>query len=141
VSFDNRDLRRGMDVFDADGVYLGTVAWVRRSGKPAAAGHVARNTGEPVGGAFSGESLGPMPTAGLGNAGPGCQTASSAYASTARPERADHRPRPTELIVVSLPVLLSHATLRPRIRRVPVSLVQAVSLERIILSVPASGLP
>jgi hypothetical protein len=48
--------------------------------------------------------------------------------------------RPTELIVLRGLVALNRATLKPRLRRIPVSQVQLVSLERIVLSVPAIAL-
>ena len=75
-----------------------------------------------------------MPTAALGNSGPRRQTATTDYASvpdvpTYRPARA-----PADMVVLRMLTSLNWSTLRPRLRRIPVSLVQAVSLERIVLS-------
>ena len=47
----------------------------------------------------------------------------------------------SELLVLRLFVALNWSTLRPRLRRIPVALIQAVTLERIILSVNEADLP
>ncbi len=81
-----------------------------------------------------------MPTAGIGNGGPMQQTHATAYAS----HRADDGAQPgrhvTELVVLRLFVALNWATLRPRLSHIPVALVQAASLERIILAVNEADL-
>jgi hypothetical protein len=138
LSFTDRDLRRGMDVYSADNVYLGTVIWVRLQG---GAQDPQRSTSILTGqDAFSGESLGPMPTARIGNSGPRSQSPRTAYASTPM-VTADCAPRrPVELLAVRMLTALNWSTLRPRVWRIPVSLVQIVSLERIVLSCSADEL-
>ena len=159
MSFSRRDLRRGVDVFSADNVYLGTVVWVRWEGvasasppgpSPVRGGRDQDNLVSPPlstrerpgGGAspapFSGERLGPMPTAALGNGAPVLQTVSNRYASESDRATKNDSGRPTELVIVRSLVSLNWDTLRPVIRRVPVELIQLVSLERIILSVTAT---
>ena len=146
MTFSTRDIRRGMDVYSADNVYQGTVVWIverpaRREPPEPRAGHdsAARHAGT-----FSGEALGPMPTAALGNSGPSAQTPATRYASVARGPRvgeghtASDR-EPAELIVVRLLTALDWTTLRPKIQRIPVSRVQSVSLERIVLAQATVG--
>ena len=137
MTFDARDLRRGMDTFSADGTYLGTVLWV--VSEPV---HNALVPADPGAGlvsapasrsAFSGESLGPMPTARIGNSGPIRQSDAASYASRPRQSTAATTSRPAALIVVRLLTALNWSTLRPSVRRIPVSQVQSVSLERIVL--------
>lgn len=153
MSFDARDLRPGKDVFGSDGTYLGTVVWtlggppagVRRAGLPdRTADQLPR--GDSAGAshdrasAFSGEALGPMPTAALGNGGPGRQSMATTYATTPDETSPRRTAAPSELVVLRLLTSLDWSTLRPRIWRIPVSLVQCVSHERIVLSVTASDL-
>ena len=140
MSFAARDLRRGMDVFDADGTYLGSVVWLitRQSGRSAVQpprDSAARST-------FSGEAIGPMPTEALGNSGPRSQASSTAYATTPHPERrgVEDARRPTTLIVLRMLTSLNWSTLRPQLRRISISQVQTVSYERIVLAVPESAL-
>jgi hypothetical protein len=148
VSFARRDHRLGKDVFTLDGVYLGIVLWIsggrrRRSGtrgpkpgdpRPAPAGQSVRAS------AFSGETLGPMPTAALGKSGPRGQSAETAYATTTSHGSELAIDPPSTLIVVRTLTALNWSTLRPTVRRIPVSSIQAVSMERIVLSVTASEL-
>jgi hypothetical protein len=149
VSFLERDIRRGMDVFSLDGVYVGTVVHVSyerdRGGHHAPHGGKAEATvrsGErrvSAEGQFSGESIGPMPTAVLGNDGPREQSPGTAYASAPRSSGRERR-RPVALVMVRLLTALNRATLRPRVRRISVDRVQGISLERIILSLTAAEL-
>jgi hypothetical protein len=180
MSFNARDLRRGMDVFSADGVYLGAIVWVTTSPAfrgvhwtpdlrshgasvsprppnplshelwgPSASRHPqvgsgrgrAQATDHGSGAAFSGESIGPMPTVALGNGGPRSQTASTGYASRLPPTLGDAVGVPATLVVVRMLTSLNWSTLRPIVRRIPVSLVQLVSLERIALSAREDELP
>jgi hypothetical protein len=148
VSFARRDNRLGKDVFTLDGVYLGIVLWIsggrrRRSGtrgpkpgdpRPAPVGQSDRA------GAFNGEALGPMPTAALGNFGPRSQSADTGHATTCSHESESAIDPPSTLIVVRTLTALNWSTLRPTVRRIPVSSIQAVSLERIVLSVTAREL-
>jgi hypothetical protein len=148
VSFARRDHRLGKDVFTLDGVYLGIVLWInggrrRRSGTRGPKPGDPRSA--PVGqseraGAFSGEALGPMPTAALGNFGPRSQSADSGRTTTYSHESESAIEPPATLIVVRTLTSLNWSTLRPRVRRIRSSTIQAESLERIVLSVTASEL-
>lgn len=130
-----RHLLRGKDVFDAEGTYLGTVVWVRDRRRTQGSAPAARAS--QAGPSFSGEAIGPMPTAALGNAGPRSQSPGTAYATSTAGYRVDERAtrQPAELVVLRLLTSLNWSTLRPRVRRIPIGLVQAVSHERIVLSV------
>jgi hypothetical protein len=133
VSFDGHDLRVGTDVFDADCVYVGCVVrirWDRSATVGSSIGSVAT-----VAPPFSGERLGPMPTAALGNDGPLSQSPATRYASRWSSVVAPERGRPIELLVFRWLVSLNWATARPRLRRIPTDLIQVVALERINLSV------
>jgi hypothetical protein len=126
--FDARDLRRAMDVYTRDGVYLGTVLAVEPGPAlpPEGVAPDARQSS-----ASDGERLGPAPTAALGNGGPGRQSAGALYATPpdgAAPLGAGH-------LVVG-----KWWGLRGR-RRLPLRLVQTVSLERVVLDVAARDLP
>jgi hypothetical protein len=143
MSFDAPDLRRGMDVFDAAGTYLGTVVWVTSRALPRPPDSPARATpAHHADQPFSGEAIGPMPTASLGNSGPRSQSPTTAYATSSAAARIGKHGarRPTELVVLRLLTSLNWSTLRPRVRRIPVSRVQAVSHERIVLAVSESDL-
>lgn len=82
MSFDTRDLYRPLDVFTRDEVFLGSILKiVPTDGPPDASGAgveqvwpAARQTSH-----VSGELLGPMPTAPLGNPGPAAQSAARGY--------------------------------------------------------------
>jgi hypothetical protein len=130
-----------MDVFSADGVYVGTVIHIiRRAILDAATRRTAEgSSAAPVSG-FSGEALGPMPTSALGNRGPRQQSAVMAFASSAASGQTDPSTRPAELIVLRSLVALNRATLMPTLRRIPVTMVQLVSMERIVLSSTAAEL-
>lgn len=82
MSFDARDLRPGLDVFDERGAYLGCI--LRIEGTSARHGQApdrAPGDGSPAG-SFTGESMGPVPTASLGNDGPAVQSATADYAAS-----------------------------------------------------------
>lgn len=121
-SFDIRDIRRAMDVYTLDNVYLGSVLKV-------VSGPVVRE-GEPVAesawqsSAISGEMLGPAPTEPAGNSGPASQSARAFYA--VGPDGAD--PIGTGTVVVG-----QWWGLRGRLS-IPLDWVQTVSLERVVLS-------
>jgi hypothetical protein len=145
MSLDARDLRRGMDVFSSDGVYLGTVIRVRLGRRTRSDGSPTQDEPRPSDGSrdptsVSGEALGPMPTAVLGNGGPRRQTAANDYATRRTAVTGEPSRLPAELIVLRLLLPFGWSTPRPRLRRFPVSMVQAVSYERIVLSVTASSL-
>jgi hypothetical protein len=138
-----------MDAFSLDGEYVGTVVYVtyERQTPGDAAPHQGSveatvRSGErraSAEGQFSGESIGPMPTAELGNGGPRRQSPGTAYAS-APPTSGRKRRRPVALYTVRLLTALNWSTLSPRVRRITVDRVQSVSLERIILSLTAAEL-
>lgn len=129
MTFDDRDVRRGMDVFTLDGVYLGWVLLIRAL-RQARVSDARLDPAEPSG-AQGGEALGPMPTARLGNRGPATQAAHRGYA--ARPDRRSASLGPGELLVVRTPIGLDFRHLLPRLRRIPLDQIQTVSLERITL--------
>lgn len=128
VGFDNRDIRRAMDVYTLDNVYLGTVLAV-------VPGPVT-STGEQVdpgarqSSTVSGEVLGPAPTQSVGNAGPVNQSARAGYSS--RPDQA--RPLGDGFVEVGRwwGVLGR--------RRIPLESIQTVSLERVLLKQKAAEL-
>ena len=120
MGFDVRDIRRGMDVYTRDNVYLGSVLEARPGpafSEQAGAGPRPEEASEP-----NGELLGPMPTAPLGNPAPQQQGAARGYAAS--PDGA----RP-----------LGRGTLRvgrwpgPGVRTISLDEVQTVSLERVVL--------
>ena len=134
VSLDDRDVRRGMDVYTLDDVYLGSVVRVESGPARSSASEATPTEASAV----SGESLGPMPTATIGNRGPTEQSAGRAYAtggsSVGRPLGAG-RFRVRRWLAG-----LDPATLIPRSRWIPLELVQTVSLERVILRVTSAEL-
>ena len=122
MSFDDRDIRKAMDVYTCDNVYLGTVLAV----KPGTATHPgelvspeARQAGD-----VHGELPGPMPTQPPGNPGPSTQSARAGYATA--PDTA--RPLGKGTIVVGKWWGLAGRHV------IPIDAVQTVSLERVILA-------
>ena len=81
MSFNRHDIRRTMDVYTCDNVYLGTVLAVT-AGVPV---HPQKNAAPPSDqtSEFNGELLGPMPTMAIGNLGPVNQGAQGGYATVA----------------------------------------------------------
>ena len=80
MSFNRHDIRRSMDVFTLDDVYLGSVLRIIPGpaiGHEEQAPPEVRQTSE-----INGELLGPMPTLPLGNKGPVTQSGASLYAVT-----------------------------------------------------------
>ncbi len=126
---DDRDIRRGMDVYTLDNAYLGSI--VRVEPGPAGRDRAAAPPAESS--VLSGEALGPMPTAAIGNRGPREQSAANAYAiegpSTGHPLGAGR------FRVRRWLARLDPGTLIPRSRWIPLELVQTVSLERVVLRV------
>ena len=80
MSFDMRDIRRGMDVFSRDTAYLGNVLAVH-PGQPLPPGPPPAPA-PAEGSVVHGELLGPMPTQPIGNTGPLVQSFGSCYATT-----------------------------------------------------------
>ncbi len=78
MTFDTRDIRVGMDVYTADGVYVGAVRAVLLG--PAAPRREPQVTTREAS-EVPGELLGPQPTAPLGNPGPETQGARNAFAT------------------------------------------------------------
>jgi hypothetical protein len=81
-SFRTSEIRRGMDVFGLDGGKLGTVIRVVSGPAPdnSATGDVP---GKPEQRMFDGEAIGPAPTRELGNFGPATQSPENRYGSVA----------------------------------------------------------
>ncbi len=129
MGFDRRDIRPSMDVYTLDNAYLGTVLAVVSGPEPPleeAALAPSRETST-----ISGESLGPMPTQPVGNAGPRTQSARAQYA--AQPDGAER---------------LGHGALTvgkwwglAARRMIPLDAVQTVSLERVVLKLKRDELP
>jgi hypothetical protein len=126
--FDTRDLRRSMDVYTRDGVYLGTVLAVVPGPAlpPEGVAPGARQSS-----AGDGERLGPAPTAAVGNGGPGRQSAGALYATPSD----GAAPAGAGYLVVG-----KWWGLRGR-RRLPLRLVETVALERVVLRLEARDLP
>ncbi|MBI3968597.1 MAG: hypothetical protein HY329_23430 [Chloroflexi bacterium] len=128
MGFDRRDIRPAMDVYTADNVYLGTVLAVVSG--PGATPEAAGDEPTPTVSAFDGEQLGPVPTQAVGNAGPATQSAARSYAVAsdgAAPIGAG------EIRVGRWWGLVGRYT-------IPLSAVQTVSLERVVLAVKAANL-
>lgn len=120
MSFDSRDIRKNMDVYTFDNVYLGTVLGLStgHAGADETVGVTARQSST-----VNGEMLGPMPTLPLGNQAALKQSASAAYATA----RDSARPLGHGTITVGKWWGLSG--------RLTINLrdVQTVSLERVVL--------
>jgi hypothetical protein len=116
--FDARDIRRGMDVYTEDGQYLGTVLHVERAPAPTPP---PRHPVAAFGG-FTGEALGPEPTVDVGNAGPLVQRRQTDFQS-----HSDG----AEALRGSMSVGRWFGLLGRR--NVPLSAVQNVSMERVML--------
>lgn len=122
MGFTVRDIRRAMDVYTRDNVYLGTVLEVIPGpavpdGEPELSPDVLQSS------AVSGELLGPMPTQPLGNRGPANQSARARYAIG----QASAKPIGRGAIRVG-----KFGGLVGR-REISLDAVQTVSLERVIL--------
>lgn len=122
MSFDARDIRRFMDVYTADNVWLGEVLRIIPGPEPSG----GEQAGEAVqqASAISGELLGPVPTAPIGNRGPRSQSATRQYAVSHDGAR---RLGQGALLVGRWWGLFAR-------RVIPLSAVQTVSLERVVLS-------
>ncbi len=121
MSFDHRDIRVSMDVYTLDNAYLGTVINVV-PGPPALSGEgvLAEALQTSV---TNGEMFGPVPTQMNGNPGPKTQSAAALYAT--EPDTA------SSLGEGSIKVgkwwgLIGRRT-------IPLSDIQTVSLERVVL--------
>jgi hypothetical protein len=121
MSFDRRDIRKAMDVYTLDNVYLGTVLNVL-AGPPSSFTQTvappARETSN-----VNGELLGPMPTQTIGNTGPNRQSAAAAYATTADGAQPLGE---GSLVVGRWWGLVGRRT-------IPLATIQTVSLERVVL--------
>ena len=126
--FRTSDIRRKMDVYSLDGVLLGTVTRVF-PGSAIATGADTNLTGTPEARAFDGEAIGPAPTRVVGNPGPATQSPENAYATRAG---TGDGLGSGEIEIATFAGLF-------RRRRLPLSEVQTVSLERVVLRQPASA--
>lgn len=115
------EIRRQMDVFTLDAVYLGSVLWISAE----RGDHVPPNLGPDVlqTSTVDGEMLGPMPTQALGNTGPVSQAARAKYATGATGAESFQS---GTLLVGKFHGLLG-------IRRVSIDDIQTVAMERIVL--------
>lgn len=126
MSFDDRDIRPAMDVYTLDHVYLGSVLRIMRG--PA---HTALPAPAPdhEASAVGGELLGPMPTQPLGNRAPLLQSAAARYGTS--PDAA--------AIGAGALVVGRWWGLRGR-WLIPLTAVQTVALERVVLRLRAADL-
>ncbi len=123
MSFNRRDIRKTMDVYTSDNVYLGTVLAVT-AGVPVRLEQNAAPPPDPRS-EVNGELLGPMPTMAVGNLGPLNQGAQGGYATVADS---------TDVLGAGSLVVGKWWSLRGRYV-IPLDAVQTVSLERVILRV------
>jgi hypothetical protein len=122
MSFDRSDIRRSMDVFTRDNVYLGTVLAVVEGPAPPPEAQVPAPAQQVS--AVNGELLGPAPTQTIGNPGPTTQSARAGYATAADAARSVGK----GAITVGKWWGLGGR------RTIPLDAVQSVSLERVIVS-------
>lgn len=120
MSFDNRDIRRTMDVYTLDNHYLGTVLEVIANPARVAREQIPADALQSS--AVSGELLGPMPTLPIGNLAPERQSASQRYATA-----------PDGAPIGDGALWVGHWWGLRGQRRIPIADVQAVSLERVVL--------
>lgn len=128
MGFDRRDIRRGMDVYTLDNVYLGSVLRVIPGPQAPSAWTYPDELRQT--GLIDGELLGPMPTQMIGNRGPRTQSARGKYAT----QTDDRRPIGRGALVVGRQFL-------PGRRTIPLDAVLSVSLERVVLKYRANELP
>ncbi len=121
MSFDRRDIRPAMDVYTCDNVYLGTVLKTTQ-GPAMPPGDVVPDHAHEAS-AVSGELLGPMPTQTIGYTGPSTQSARTRYAVGSD----SAQPLGRGMIVVGRWWGLVGR------RTFPLEVVQAISMERVIL--------
>ncbi len=130
MSFDTRDIRRSMDVYTHDNVYLGTVLEIIPCPNPRVGGdQVETPPGEeaPVPpqqrSEIDGEMFGPMPTQTIGNKGPSRQSARAGYA--VHPDDAK--------LIGSGSIRVGKWWGLLSSRTIPIEDVQTVSIERVVL--------
>ena len=128
----------GMDVFDAyQQTYIGAVIGTLNKNGGDAPPHLQNTAAEEPSSATSktlGEELGPVPSANAGNTGPLNQSALYAYATHLQvPQREvaflEVRPRRLNLGFLTPPLYI------------PVTAIRSVSMERIVVEVPAGRIP
>lgn len=124
MSFDGRDIRRSMDVYTRDNVYLGTVLEVIPDRSTMDEEQVSPHARQSS--AVSGELLGPMPTQPIGNPAPRTQSSSTLYAT-----EPDGQPLGRGAIAVGRWWGLAGRLV------IPLDDVQTVSLERVVLRLRA----
>ena len=120
MGYSGAELRRGMDVYTADNVYLGVLRAVL-PGPVALLPVESDPPAEPR--SFDGEPLGPMPTQGIGNRGPRTQAPGNRYAIIPREEPA---------LGLGAIVVAHWWGLRGR-RTIPMDDILTVSLERVVV--------
>lgn len=134
TTFDLRDIRRTMDVYTADNVYLGSVLGIEPAPDKRPARHDPRDEQPPEPHAhtstFNGERLGPAPTADIGNAGPSTQSARRGYGA------ASDGATPIGRGVLRVGKWWGIASRHT----IALDAVQAVSLERVVLHLRADEL-
>ena len=121
MSFNGHDIRRAMDVYTLDNAYLGTVLGIAANPATAAREQVAPDARQSS--TVSGERMGPMPTAPIGNHAPRVQSAANQYATA---DVGDQPLGAGTLAVGRWFGLLGRRT-------IPLEDVQTVSLERVVL--------
>jgi hypothetical protein len=121
-SFRTSEIRRFMDVFGLDGEKLGTVIRVTAGNRPPSPDR-ERVPGKPAHRAFDGESTGPAPTRQVGNFGPATQSPENGYGVTATGG--------DELGDGAMQIGTFYGWFRRK--WIPLSEVQTVSMERVVL--------
>ncbi len=123
MSFNRRDIRRTMDVYTCDNIYMGTVLAVTDGASVHARESLVPEPAQAS--EVSGEMLGPMPTIPVGNLGPVNQGARAGYATGAG---SPDVPGPGSLTAGKWWGLRGRYV-------IPLDAVQTVSLERVILRI------
>jgi hypothetical protein len=133
-------IQRGMDVFTLDGAYVGTVVCRSKTAPPPDPLPMAMESGQRSGNQFSGESLGPAPTASIGNRGPSSQARTAGFGALSADDADEPNGNHGQMVIFRWLVAQQWRRSGPVLRRLPLDLVQAVSHERVILSVTAEEL-
>lgn len=115
------EIRRLMDVYSFDSIYLGSVLWIRADGAPAGSPEFPKSLRQAS--RIGGEELGPAPTQPVGNPGPVTQSARRRFGIG----------EPDQPAVGNGSMIVGHAFGLMGVKRIPLDDIQTVALERIVL--------